>query len=104
MALEFPEPYPMERWSAEEWRRMHPIYDGLERYGYWVASQPLEGQFDQWCDGLKKSLTAIELRAAAIRSAYGYRGFSKNLISTLHQNFPEPSWSVEVHPGRRVAA
>lgn len=102
MALDFPKPYPMESWTDEQWRRFHPVCDALEKYGYWVASEPLEGQFDQWLDGLKKSLKAIELRAEVIRRDFGYRGYSKSVLSTLHTFFPEPSWSVEVHPSKRV--
>jgi len=104
MALDFPDPYPIDRWTSEEFRRFNPICDALEAHGYWVASTPLEGQFDQWLEGVKRSLKAVELRAEMIRNAYGYRGLSKNLLRALHQDFPEPSWSVEVHPSMRVTA
>lgn len=90
--------YPISSWTDDQFKRFEPISDALEAHGYRITSEPLEGMFDQWLDGLKRSLKAIILRAEFLRSTYGFRGLSKNFLDALHSDFPEPSWSVGVSP------
>lgn len=68
---------PMYGMTADQERRFFRYSDQLHSLGYWIASEPLEGQIDGWLDGIMHSILRINQRLADCQKAYKVRGRSK---------------------------
>ncbi|MFM9829387.1 MAG: hypothetical protein ACKVOB_11685 [Sphingomonas sp.] len=68
---------PMYGMNADQERRFFRYSDQLRSLGYWIASEPLEGQIDGWLDGIMDSILRINERLAGCQKAYRVRGRSK---------------------------
>jgi hypothetical protein len=76
--------------------RIIELTTGIKAWGYVVTAEPMpdhEYQFTCW---LKRVLQKLETEAASMRKDYGFRGRSKNLLSSLHAAMPYPDWGIEL--------
>ena len=76
--------FKMADWTDEQFFRFEQVAAVFEHYGYSVTSEPLVNHFDMWLGALSNEAKALEERAEACRSAYGFRGTSKRLLDALH--------------------
>jgi hypothetical protein len=74
------------------------VRHGFENYGYWVASEPIEGEEELYLENLREGLKLVETNADFFRRRYNLRGHSKRLLEMLHSSTPEPTFGVRVQP------
>jgi hypothetical protein len=63
--------------SEDQERRFFRYSYQLRSLGYWISSEPLEGEADGWLDGIMDRIFHINQRLADCQKAYKVRGLSK---------------------------
>ncbi|WP_175392946.1 hypothetical protein [Leisingera sp. JC1] len=81
--------------------RYWAIRKNLENLGYKVEGCPLEGQYDEFCDGLQEALDTVEQRAVSVRKFFRTRAWSKRTLEQLHRSLPAPSFFVQISRERQ---
>lgn len=77
---------PLYGMTIEQENRFFNLSDRLRHFGYCVLSEPLEGQVENWLEGIAKNLTRIQERLASTNRAYKTRGTSPAALYYLTSN------------------
>ena len=93
---------PLYGMSDEQERRFFHLADRLRSLGYWVSSEPLEGNIDGWLAGIAKCAERIEERLASTNRAYRCRGLSKaaRYYLTSNDRF-DPGFGISLTQAQR---
>lgn len=79
-----------------EQERSYGAAEGLlERHGYFIAADLIDGSEDLFLDDIWGAAKRVEEFAKFLRKRYGFRGISKRLVEELHISLPAPSFNVE---------
>lgn len=68
---------PLFGMSFEQENRFFALNDKLHKFGYFISSEPYEGNINGWLDGIEDSIPAIEAKLADVNAAFRTRGKSK---------------------------
>ena len=82
--------------TSDQERRFWNLNDGIRRYGYYVAADPIDGMQERFLESLKEGFEQIEKCAEELQRLYGYRGVSKKLKAHLHQTLKEPCFNIKI--------
>lgn len=98
-----PRRYPYGMTNAQQDRFGH-LSDRLRRMGFWISSEPFEGQEDAWLDGVARSIPHIEAKLEDVRRAFRCRGLSEAARYYLHTSPRfDPGFGISVTHEQREA-
>lgn len=81
--------------NPNQQRAFNQFEAALDRYGYFVAAEPIDGMEEVFLNDLRFAFAKVEETASSLRKNWGYRGISKRLLEDLHNTLPAPSFNVE---------
>lgn len=77
-------------------REIEQLKAAIEGHGYFVTSEPIEGEEKQYAEYLRQALNKIENFIKIDAEIHHFRGLSKRALTSLHKAIPEPGWAIEV--------
>jgi len=84
--------------TEKQQRSYDQYWDAFNYYGYWISAEPIECMEDVFLLDLWKTLVNVEKAVQNIRKRYNYREMSKNVLKALHEDYPRPSFNLQVKP------
>jgi len=89
--------------SDNQEQRFFRLSDRLRRLGYFVSSEPLDGQIESWLEGIERSIAPLEDRLVQTNKAYRTRGLAKaaRYYLTSNERF-DPGFGISLTHEQRV--